>query len=510
MNLRRAGRILAAPRLVGLAALLVSAAFAPATGAQSSLLGDDYVETLTTTIGSDGTLYRVQSGIQLDLFPEDPKAGWSNVLALDVVREGALAERIVIPGTEGPDVESSAAVVFDNDQLFVLWQSRASANRSFLDLIQFTPASTEWGEVIEVSGDPLPIKGPPQLAITREALSAAVIPSEEQAEESESGPSESETRTVVHVLWWESPAPEELQVLYTPIILTDGAFLGWNPVVALDPADLPTSEGAAGSEEFASDLLLAATLDRGTDPRSVVVAFPSGESGKLHNLIVRLLPDALVDLAEHARSSIVGVGLINVGDVGDLGSGGPGDLIDIAEHARSSIVGVGRIPLHRGVREYVGGRVFSRIVALESLYQEDREAFWAEVDSVVWDEVLTSGASILGNQLQNEDLPCGILHLGEGGLVTAGSEATESVHQLEFCLGSEFPLPTTANESGQEHHLLVSENATEAVVAWQDEDGAIRYRQTEDGAWGAALTVPDSELSLTEALKILSRKVRTH
>ena len=485
---------------VAICATLIASLSLPALS-QSSYLGEEWVETLSTTIGDEGTLFRIQAGTHLDLFPDDPRAGWSSVLALDVVREGALAERIVIPGTEGPDVESEAAVVFDQGQLFVLWQSRASANRTFLDLIEFTPADSSWSETIEVSGDPIPLKGPPQIAITRETV---VVDADEGEEAGET------TRTAVHVMWWESESASaeagDVRVLYTPIILEGGAFLGWNPVIELDPADFPISEELEAGTDFSDDLLFAASLDHGTDPRSVVIGLPSADSGKLHNLIIRLLPDSLVDLAEHARSHIVGVGLINQGDV----TGGiPTGLIDIAENARSHIVGVGRIPLHRGVREYVGGRVFNRIVELGSTYENDPEAFWIEVESAVWDEVVVSGASLLGNQLQNEDLPCGILHLGEGGLVAPGAEASDSLHQLEFCVGSEFPLPATTEDIGSDHRVVLSDDATAAVVAWEDEDGTVRYRQTEDGAWSEALTVPDSDLTLADALKILSRKVRT-
>lgn len=488
----------------GLSLLLLGAALSLPAPAQSSFLGEEWVETLSTTIGDDGTLFRIQSGVQLDLFPDDPKAGWSSVLALDVVRDGDLAERIIIPGTEGPDIESEAAVVYDGGQLFILWQSRASANRTFLDLIEFTPEDSTWSETIEVSGDPDPVKGPPQIAITRETVTSTT-------DEGEGAVHTTTTRTAVHVLWWESEQGAEessdVRVLYTPIILEAGVFLGWNPVIELDPADFPVSEQIAEGTDFSGDLLRAASLDRGTDPRSVVIGLPSLDSGKLHNLIVRLLPDSLVDLAEHARSHIVGVGLINQGDVT---GNAPTDLIDIAENARSHIVGVGRIPLHRGVRDFVGGRVFSRIVELGATFESDPESFWADVESAVWDEVLVSGASILGNQLQVEDLPCGILHLGTSGLVESGAEATESRHQIEFCVGSEFSLPATAEGTGREHRLLISEDATAAVVAWEEEDGSIRYRETGDGDWGAPLLVPDAELSLTEALKILSRKVRTH
>ncbi len=489
--------------LLGLALLTVALLLVtpvPSAALSSGLLGESFVETKSTTIGAEGEIYRVQAGMQLDLFPEDPAAGWNSVLVLDVLRQGQLTERLVIPGTEGSEVESDAALLFESGQLYILWMSRAEANLSNLDLIGFSPQSSTFGQVIAVSADPLPLKGPPSMAVTRETIASS---SSDESEPDGTETPKSITRTVVHLLWWENENQPHPSVFYTPVILVDGEFLGWNPVIEITASALAPELAAIPTSLFSTELLYAANLDRGSDERSVVMAVPDALSGRLYQLVTRLLPDGLVALAEDARSHIVGVGLIQTG----TGGGGSGDLGSIAEYARSHIVGIGRIEIHRGVRKYIGAQVAARILEHDEFAKGplDQAALEALADEA-WNEVISSGASLLGNQLRSEDLSCSVLHLGDQGVVSPGAEASESRHQVEFCLSATRVMPATSLDA--EHRIVTSEDGSQALVVWQTEDGTLHYRRSDGESWSSVQTVPEAGLDLDDAARLLSAQVR--
>ncbi len=474
-----------------------------------SLLGMEYVETKSTTIGPNGELFHIQAGMHLDLFPEDPAAGWNTVLALDVVRDGELAERLVIPGTESFEIESDAALLADGNRLFILWMSRAGAELSSLELISFEADTSSFGSKVDVSGDPLPLKGRPDLAITRETV---WLPAHYNAEGEQLAAPTTATRTVVHVLWWEEDlATTQSSVYYAPIVLTDGAFLGWNPVVQLSPEFFGITPQAPATPGWSQDLLHAPSLDQGTDARSLVIGLPAGSNGVLYNTVVRLLPEGLAAIAEEARSHIIGVGLIQTGGAGGAGP----DYIDVAEAARSHIIGVGRVQLHQGVREFVANKVAARIVAFGEAQAVAGALFdpavFEELAAETWAEAMAAGASLLGNQLRSADLSCGVLHLGATGPVTLGSESTESLHQVEFCISSTHTLPATTAVEGSEHRIVTSEDGTQALVVWQDQDGTVSYRRTEatlESGWTETQVVPDTELDLNLAVALLRSQVR--
>ena len=87
-----------------------------------------------------------------------------------------------------------------------------------------------WTETIEVSGDPVPFKGPPRVAVTRDAFGLAGNPSQ---------------RTILHLVWWEQRESAVI-VFYSPITLIDGEFIGSNPVVALNQFEVEAPEETDG------------------------------------------------------------------------------------------------------------------------------------------------------------------------------------------------------------------------------------------------------------------------
>jgi len=105
-------------------------------------------------------------------------------------------------------------------------------------------------------------------------------------------------------------------------------------------------------------------------------------------------------------------------------------------------------------------------------------------------------------------LPCGVLHLGQFGMATPGAEATESVHQVEFCISSEYALPETSSTPDAEHRIITSEDGTRSLIVWQDDDGTVRYRRTKDEGWTETRAVPDSSLGLNDSVALLRSQVR--
>ncbi len=41
-------------------------------------------------------------------------------------------------------------------------------------------------------------------------------------------------RTTLHLIWQEQNAASQLETFYSPIVINDGAYIGWNPIYNLD------------------------------------------------------------------------------------------------------------------------------------------------------------------------------------------------------------------------------------------------------------------------------------
>ncbi|HVS15454.1 MAG TPA: hypothetical protein VMV46_16135 [Thermoanaerobaculia bacterium] len=439
--------------------LLLLAATLPATARSQVPL---------SAFGADGELIEVLAGRYADLFGERTDAlPDSEVLALEITAPGAAPERLLIPGTENEAPDQAWALVGDAEQQFVLWSTRNTFGESVFQLVGFDGES--WTDLIEISGDPTPRKSPPRLSITRDAYGSSVL---------------SAPRTVVHLLWWEDDRGEAV-ARYTPVIFVGGSYLGWNPVVDLGAFD----GNQAATESLGSDeLYRAADLDSGADVRSVVVALPRQRSGRLLTMQMRVLPEPLLKLADEIRARIVLIG---------RAADGRGSMLRLADEIRARIVLIGR--MHQGVREYVADKAYAALLSYGVSYVPEEAQ---QVADLGWLSVIQAGASILGNGLRDTSLPCSILYLGGDPTQMVGSR-----HQVEICLTSDRPVPET--EPGREHTIFVSESGEEALVAWEGEDGALHFRESDGEGWGDAQTVNVGGLTSREkALRILRQSVR--
>ena len=107
-------------------------------------------------LGSDGTIYRLWTGTFGELFGPDNTAvpGDRPILALDIVPSGQPLVRHLVPGTEGAESESSAALLFDraSSSVHIVWNSRTVANLTVSRLQLRSLAPEGWTELIELSG----------------------------------------------------------------------------------------------------------------------------------------------------------------------------------------------------------------------------------------------------------------------------------------------------------------------------------------------------------------------
>src|SRR5437764_12049140 len=97
-------------------------AFACSLALAGAALGADR----QAALGDSGEVYFVRTGTYGDLFPGGTDSAPENpVLALDVVRRDQPVQRLLVPGTEGTDVESSPFELYEatSGALFMVWQA---------------------------------------------------------------------------------------------------------------------------------------------------------------------------------------------------------------------------------------------------------------------------------------------------------------------------------------------------------------------------------------------------
>jgi hypothetical protein len=461
-----------APRTLVATALALSAlAVAAGTGAPLD------AQSRAEVVGVDGELYMLRQGSYGELFPDGGLASPANAaLALDIVHADQNTERLLVPGTETDDLETSPSALFEDDSgtLFVLWQTSRNYIHSWLSLIGFRDG--EWTEPIEITGSPFGWKSSPQLAVTRDSFTTRGT----------DDASRSWKRTLVHLIWWEDGAAGP-EVLYTPVVLIDGEYTGWNPVYRLD--DLAMAAGVPFGMPN-PELAEAPRLDAGVNGQSVVIAFVPAGSTQLVTIALELLPGELGVLADSVRAQIIEVGR----------AGGPdGALGSLADKARAQIIEVGaRLKLHPGVSSYVADQVHDRILASEpgrpvAALADDVRAQIIEVGAHVTDRGFDrlSAASTYGVI----ELP------GAGSGDGTGTEPPPDL--IRVAQVSSRPAPQTGDEPAS---LYLSKDGRGVVAAWQ-EGNALLYRESRGNGWTEARRLQlGNELDLEHAQSLLERR----
>lgn len=412
-------------------------------------------------LGDRGELYVVRTGAYGELFP-DLEAGVPAdrpVLAVDVFAEGEPMQRLLVPESEGPDVERSPSLVFEaaSQTLYAIWESQREPTISALYLAGLNAGG--WSDPIEISGDIAPLKGPPQVEIASEVYAAGI---------DGDGGVVHRTRTMFHVVWWEQ-ADDTEEVYYAPVLLDEGVYLGWNPVLRLDGFAGADPEGAS-EREAPTALLRAPRLQSGRDIRSSTIGFADETSGRFVTLEARLLPAELGRIADDLRAQIIDIGR----------SGEPGEPGSIHRRLRAQIIDIGR-ELNPGLVRHFADRVIEVYDDLAGAHPERPvEALGDDLRA----QIIDIGARLLTDI---DSRPAGSTHhVVEIDRVDppAGEGAAGISHLVDLRTVTRLPLPPVGQGPVE---VFLSEDGRRALVSWS-RDGDVLYTESRPGsepAWTA-------------------------
>lgn len=475
------GRLLSLSLAAGLASLGALAAM-PAHAA-----------TREAALGSEGEVYLAKAGTYGELFPGST-AGTSAstpVLALDVLYPDGATQRLLVPSTSGPEIERSPSVLYEEDSetVYLVWESQEQIH-PLIRLASFDGHS--WSPAVRITGgNSLAAKTSPEIAVTRDSYQEVV-----------DGNPVTRHRTVVHLVWGEEVAAG-YETFYSPVILDDGVYIGWNPLFNLN--ELAGTPAPLTSFEPSAELVRAPNIQRGSDGRTVVAAFASAATRRVTTLEIDLLPRELVRVADETRSTII--------DVGRRPSSAPisPNLRALAERARTSIFAVGGSAYHEEVLRVLADQVQAQILA----------GTGQEITSI--GEATRSTIIDVGAKFSRRGLRGGLRPtpsaVSAGTADSAAADVIEQIfsegphpdgglglaHILHFQVMTSRPAPRIGTTGVR---VFVSESGENALVSWQ-EPGKLVYRDSTENSWAEPKEIRISgHLTLERAYEILQQRVQ--
>jgi hypothetical protein len=434
-------------------------------------------------LGSDGTVYQVHADTYGNLFPGGKDTSPANqVVALDVTPPGGATQRQLVPGTDGPDTESLPSVVFadDSQTVFLLWETELNIH-PLLQLAGFD--GHRWSDVIQVTGNPFAVKTSPQFTTTRDSYPVS----------NPDGSTTTHYRTTLHVVWQEQNAANQLETFFSPIVINDGTYIGWNPIYRLDDL-LPAQTSAAVGGPPQTALVSAPLLQSGPEARTVVVVYTSAATSRLAAIEIDVLPQQLGDLAEKARAHIVDLGKVSY----------PSNLPDMADKARAHIVDLGAA-FHPAVIQSIADQVKAQILADGSLGM-DLPSLAADARA----HIVDLGAKLSGWGLRsaNSSDQASISEIGNTPGELPGDTADAPSYLFQFRLSANLSAPHIGPGTVR---LFSSQSGERMIVSWAQAD-RLFYRSSQgDGSWSdPKQLVFSSNLDLNKAYQILGQRLGNH
>ncbi len=434
-------------------------------------------------LGSDGTIYQVRADSYGNLFPGGKDTSPANqVVALDVTPPGGTTQRQLVPGTAGPDTETLPSVVFadDSQTVFLLWETELNIH-PLLQLAGFD--GHNWSQVIQVTGNPFAVKTSPQFTTTRDSYPVT----------NPDGSVTTHYRTTLHVVWQEQNAASQLETFFSPIVINDGTYIGWNPIYRLDDLLPPqTSAAAAGAPQLS--LISAPLLQSGPDTRTIVVVYTSAATSRLAAIEIDALPQQLGDLAEKARAHIVDLGKVSY----------PSNVPDLAEKARAHIVDLGAA-FHPEVIQSIADQVKAQILADGSLGM-DLLSLAADARAHIVD--LGAKLSGWGLRTANSSDQASIAEIGNSPDELPGETPGAPSYLFQFRLSANLAAPHIGPGPVR---LFSSQSGDRMIVSWAQTDRLFYRTSQADGSWSdPKQLIFSSNLDINKAYQILGQRLGNH
>jgi hypothetical protein len=389
---------------------------------------------------SHGVRYQAVLGKLDELFPKpgagSSVAGEARAFAVDVVRPEGDTVRLLVPRTDGDELELEPALIYEEatSTLFALWLARGANERSHVLFAALR--ENRWSDPISVTRQAMVIERPPSVVLTREATQ----------------------RTVVHLSWVASE-PGGVHRFYSPIVLAAGRFAGWNPIIDLGRLDAHPGGGSASPR----GLWLAGGVADGVDLRSVILATANEATGHLLTARSRVLPLSLVSFSDEARNHLIGVGGWRrsprelADDVG-------GHLEELEEE------------VHTGARAYLT-RAARAFILKNANVITPNEA----LADALRRHLLEAGASLLGQEFEAAPETCGLVEVGPDD----AEQAEPAAHVLEICRIRDRVLPHIA---GEDIAIRASRDGALVLLTWRA-DGVLWFRLHDGAAWSEARSI---------------------
>ncbi len=432
----------------------------------------------TAALGAAGEVYLPKAGAYKDLFPKGHGTTPDNtVLAIDLIQVGAPSQRLLVPYTTGADVETSPAVLYEDDSnsLFVVWSNQINSLNSALMLASFD--GTNWGVPIQITGNPFSSKTSPQLAITHDSFSLTDV----------NGNPATRHRTIIHVVWEEQNSKGGADVLYTPVILEEGAYLGWAPVYNLNDLVGRTSSGSSFTPP--DSLFQSPVLQRGRDARTLVVGFASAETRAISSVEIDVLPEEISLLAEGCRANIIDVGRNLY----------PNYLQTLSDKAYAYIIAQGAA-FNDDITHYLATQIRALVLANRGTSSSDLTS----LSEAARANIIDVGVRLSGRGLRDGSTDKSLLESVVS--LDPTNDPTAPSHQIHFRVTSNRPTP---NMGSTEAQLFLSDSGAEAIVAWTD-SGKVLYLQSQGTGWSNQKQINlTGSLDAPHAFDILKQRARS-
>ncbi len=421
---------------------------------------------VSTILGQEGTVFRLNQGLYGELFVDGSEADpESPVLALDVRRSDGSSERLLVPGTETSDQESSASMVFEDKTgvVYMVWETLFNGQHPLLQLTGFDGA--EWSELIEITSNVFANKGSPQLLVQREADRFI-----------EAGLESSHNRTTLHLTWWEESVDVSRKI-HALIIFDEGLYLGWAPIIDLNnyvlDADTSAPPEVPGLESSLS-------LRAGRNRRTVVTGFINPDTHRLITLEIEALSQVLTSIADGLRAQVIVIGLT------------AGSHFELAELARAEVLAQGTA-FHEAARQYLADQVALTVEqAAEELSPEGITAI---------SDRLRAQVIVIGSRID----PGGLADPRDSDIIAVSETATggEPLHHYQITVVSDREAP----DVGGPAELLLSESGQNVIVTWEEE-GQVFYRESLSEGWSDASSIElTDDLDRETVHRMLSERV---